>query len=598
MTMNIVQRSLLYCLFAVACSVLITHDAVRAQDSGIEATIISIDDDAYPQARAIISIENTAAEAGSALTKEQFAATVDGQPANIVSADLVTSESAPLDLLLIVDVSGTTEGLPLAAAKNAAKALLAELAPEDRVAVMSFSDAPVLLQDYTADRTLVTGAIDRLTSGGNTALYQATAAAAVLSAQSAASRRAVILLSDAAGEYGNKSIATREEAIAAAAAAGVPFFAIAQGSGEDLAYFTQLAEVTRGRSLEAAGPSDLEALYVSIGKLLKSQYTITFDASAASIEDGSTVAITVMIDGQSGTAEARYQPGAGFLPVIDVQGLTAGETILEPREVRVNVSSGTPLVTWYVDDVNVMELDAPPYVYTFEPRAFEGGDHRLRVAVGDGPSRVETGISFSSVKPASSGGSPMLLYGLVALAMVVGAAAFVLLKRRKPRDRSAPIPADQRLKSWASQVAEKASAAEPPVTKGDGAQEDIGVAMGRLVSRAGNDAGSEYLVGGKPVSIGAGAACGVRIADPDLATEEARIWVRGEHLMYHKFTRLTSLEAEGVAGGWQILEPGDTFTIGQHTFEFKLLERAADGSAPSGGDAPRTRLSDLMPRAD
>jgi hypothetical protein len=91
----------------------------------------------------------------------------------------------------------------------------------------------------------------------------------------------------------------------------------------------------------------------------------------------------------------------------------------------------------------------------------------------------------------------------------------------------------------------------------------------------------------------------VRIADPELASEEARIWVRGQHLMYHKFTRLTTLEAEGAAGGWQILEAGDTFQIGQHTFEFKLLERAAGADPLSGADQPRaTKLSDLMPRAD
>jgi hypothetical protein len=126
--------------------------------------------------------------------------------------------------------------------------------------------------------------------------------------------------------------------------------------------------------------------------------------------------------------------------------------------------------------------------------------------------------------------------------------------------------------------------------------------MGRLVSRAGNDAGKEYNVGGKPVSVGAGPRCGVRIEDPDQASEEARIWVRGEHLMYHKFTRLTTLEAEGLVGGWQILEPGDTFQIGQHTFEFRLLDHAVDEGAAdplSGGDAPRpARLGDLMPRAD
>ena len=594
--MNIVQRSLL-CLFALACvAIASAHASVRAQDSGIETTIISIDDDEYPQARAIISVENAAADAGATLTKEQFSATVDRQPANIVSADLITSESAPLDLLLVIDTSGSMAGAPIDGAKAAAKALVGELGAQDRIALLHFGDAVALSQDFTADRALINAAIDRLVAEGNTALYQATAAASVKIGTSQASRRVVVLLSDGA-DFGGASTATREDALAAAASVDVPFFTIAQGNDLDLPYLQQLADGTTGRLLQAPQPSDLEALYVSLGRLLRSQYVVTFDASGASIDDGSDVAITVTVDGVSATDQARYQPGAGFLPVVDIEGLTAGETVIEPRQITVKVSRGTPHVTWYIDDVNVMELDAPPYVYTFEPKAFDGGDHRMRVAVGDGPSGIETGISFSSVAPPASGGSPVLLYALVAGAMVIGAGAFVLMKKRKRPARAVPIPADQRLKSWATQVAEKAGPIERP-TEGDGTKEDIGIAMGRLVSRAGNDAGNEYLVGGKPVSIGAGTNCGVRIADPELASEEARIWVRGEHLMYHKFTRLTTLEAEGVAGGWQILEPGDTFQIGQHTFEFKLLERATSADPLSGADPPRTRLGDMMPRAD
>jgi VWFA-related protein len=578
----------------------LAYTPARAQDSGIKATIISIADDAYPQASAVVSIENANGDAGAPLAREQFAATVDGAPASIVSADLVTSESAPLDLLLVIDTSGSMAGAPIDSAKAAAKALVAELGAQDRIALIHFGDVVNLSQDFTSDRALINGAIDRLVAQGNTALYQATAAASVKIGTSLASRRVVVLLSDGA-DFGGASTATRADALAAAASVSVPFFTIAQGNDLDLPYLQQLADGTSGQLLQAPQPSDLEALYVGLGRLLKSQYVITFDASAASIEDGSQVTITVTIDAQSASAEARYQPGPDFLPVIDIEGLTAGETVLEPREIRVNVSSGSPHVTWYVDDVNVMELDAPPYTYLFEPDAFEGGDHRLRIAVGDGPGRIESGISFSSVGPAPSGGGSTLLYALVAIAMMIGAGAFVMLKKRKPRPKTTVIPADQRLKSWATQVAEKSGVLPVPTEAGEGAHEDIGVAMGRLVSRAGNDAGSEYMVGGKPVSIGAGAQCGVRIDDPELASEEARIWVRGQHLMYHKFTRLTTLEAEGSTGGWQILEQGDTFQIGQHTFEFRLLERAteADATDPlSGADPPRPKLGDLMPRAD
>jgi hypothetical protein len=207
--------------------------------------------------------------------------------------------------------------------------------------------------------------------------------------------------------------------------------------------------------------------------------------------------------------------------------------------------------------------------------------------------------------PASGGGLPLI--PLAAVGGVIGLilAGFVFLRPRKPRAEK-PIPADQRTKSWAQQVADKRAAdgGAPAAAEGEPVQEDIGKVMGRLVSRAGNDVGREYNVGGKPVSIGAGPRCGVRIHDPELATEEARIWVRGQHLMLHMFTRLSSVEAGGRAGGWQILEAGDTFPVGAHTFEFQLLP----STAPESGEVPNVlrdpdppapgRFSDLMPRAD
>jgi hypothetical protein len=126
-------------------------------------------------------------------------------------------------------------------------------------------------------------------------------------------------------------------------------------------------------------------------------------------------------------------------------------------------------------------------------------------------------------------------------------------------------------------------------------------------------------VGASPVSIGSGARCGVRIDDPTLAAEEARTWVRNGHLMLHKITRLTAIAYEGTSGGWVILEPGDSFDIGAHRFEFKLLpspspvgtadELALSAADPqvTGGDAPPPkagpeprplRLAELMPRND
>jgi hypothetical protein len=162
------------------------------------------------------------------------------------------------------------------------------------------------------------------------------------------------------------------------------------------------------------------------------------------------------------------------------------------------------------------------------------------------------------------------LLGLTALA----AAALFFIRKR---DRGFPtLPANQRVTPWATShraitQAPLADLASEDLTPA----EDIGEAVGVLISRAGSDFGSEYPVGQRPVSIGSGSRCAVRVPDSSLAVEEARLWVRKGHLMLHKMTRLTLIATEGVSGGWEILEPGDTFEIGEHRFEFRLLPEEA-----------------------
>jgi VWFA-related protein len=617
--MNVIHK--ISALLTVAvCMFMAASGSAEGQESGIRASVVSIVDDTYPNARAVVGVEHEGDNATFTLDAAAFAITIDGAPVSTVSAELAASEDAPLDLLFVIDTSGSMNGAPLASAKAAAKALIAELGAQDRIALLHFGDEVRFAQDFTADRALINAALDGLVAQGNTALYQATAAASIAIADSKASRRAVVLLSDGA-DFGGRSIATREEAIGAAATVGVPFFAIAQGTDLDRLYLQQIADVTKGRYLEALRPEDLDALYVSIGRLLRSQYIVTFDASSASISAGSKIAITVTAGASQAVAESTFKPDPDFQPSISILGLAAGDAIDEPREVTISISGGALRVRWYVDDVNVLEANAAPYGFTIDPAQFTEGAHTLRVTIGDGLSPIEASIAFSSTPPEapSGGGMPIVPVAGVAGVLLVAGAALFAVRRRAPRG-DAPIPVEQRITSWATQVARNKAAVdelEEPTETGP-APEDVGQALGLLISRGGSDLGSEYTVGGKPVSIGAGSRCGVHIKDPGLASEEARIWVRGDHLMLHMFTRLSTVESGGNAGGWQILGPGDTFPIGEHTFEFQLLTREEPledtqdlltdpGSVPNilrdAQPQPRPQpqlghFSDMMPRAD
>lgn len=587
----------------------------------LRVEIASVEDGTYPNARMIVTVEDTGSAAPVTFDPASFAVTVNGAPSTIVSAELASSEDAPLYVLFVIDTSGSMGGAAIAAAKAAAHAFVAELDAADFVGVAGFGNEVTLVRDFTTDRALIGGAIDGLVADGNTALYQATANAAAIIGAAPSARRAVVLLSDGA-DFGGRSTATRQGALAAAAAVGVPYFVIAQGSDLDRAYLQELAAASRGRYLTAPTPAELDALYVGIGRLLRSQYAITFDASAVSPEAAATVGVTVT-DGvrTSPVSEMPYLAGAEFAPQATLSGIQDGESIDAPRDIVLSISAGAPRVAWYIDDVNVAEQDAPPYVLSYDPEQFANGAHTLKVRIGTGAAPFEQSVAFSSTPPATSsgGGPPPVLIACVAAGIVAAVVAVLWLKSRS-RKRQPGISPDQRMTPWAAQIARKTRSLQEPSAEMEPEEpatvaEEIDEPLGMLVSRSGSGLGMEYAIGGKPVSIGAGVQSGVRIDDPELSFEEARVWVRADHLVLHKKTRLSRLEALGEVGGWQILQPGDTFQIGGHTFEFRLVPStaAATPRVEQGTDVPNVlrdtppaeaspvqprRFSDLMPRSD
>lgn len=585
--------------------------AQAQQPPAIRLDVASVRDGAYPNASAVVNYEDSTTGA-SALGAKNFSVTIDGKAVAVAGADLASSQELPLDVLFVMDTSGSMAGEPLARAKEAAQGFIGGLAPNDRVALVSFNDRVQLVEDFTLDRPRISAAIEALQANGNTALYQATAATAVKVSTSPARRRAAIFLSDGA-EDGVPATVLRDDAIAAAAGAGVPYFTVGEGNGIDRRYLQQLAEVTHGRYLEAPAPKDLAALYAAVGQLLRSQYVVTFEASGVA-EKGSSVAVTVTTDRGSATATIDYAPGGAFLPpALAITGLESGDSVTEPRTIGIAAAIPGGRASYVVDGVSVFESLDPPYSYVFDPRSFQGGEHRLSVSFAAGGKTARASISFSSVVPpprAPSGGLPKAPIAVgVGIGLVVAILFFLFLRVRAARRGDAPDAG--RVVAIAKPLPTKPAAIIETLLQDDSTPAAVvGEALGVLISLAGTDLGQEYPVGGSPVSIGSSAACAVHVPDAELTAEEARIWIRKGHLMVHKMTRLTAMVVDGTSGGWQILEPGDAFTIGRHKYEFRLLRENAisgdaaassadvDAASTSVADMPRSGFSDLMPRSD
>lgn len=130
------------------------------------------------------------------LGKSDFRLYENGAEQNILQFE---SASAPFDLLLLVDISGSTrEKLELI--RSAALRFVAAARRQDRIGVITFAGNPTLVSQPTLDRRLLRERINEIQTArlGDTKLYDATDFALTQILQEAKTRRrtAVIVMSD------------------------------------------------------------------------------------------------------------------------------------------------------------------------------------------------------------------------------------------------------------------------------------------------------------------------------------------------------------------------------------------------------------------
>ncbi|MDQ5846392.1 MAG: VWA domain-containing protein [Acidobacteriota bacterium] len=129
------------------------------------------------------------------LTKSDFRLFENGSEQQILQFE---SSSAPFDLLLLIDLSGSTRDV-LKLIRAAALRFVDAARPSDRIGVITFAGSPTVVSSLTLNRQLLRQRINAMdTAPGDTKLYDATDFALIQLLQDAKSRRrtAVILMSD------------------------------------------------------------------------------------------------------------------------------------------------------------------------------------------------------------------------------------------------------------------------------------------------------------------------------------------------------------------------------------------------------------------
>jgi len=129
------------------------------------------------------------------LTKADFRLFENGAEQQILEFD---SSSAPFDLLLLIDLSGSTRDV-LKLIRAAALRFVDAARPSDRIGVITFAGQPTIVSPLTLNRQILRQRINVMdTAAGDTKLYDATDFALSQSLQDTKNRRrtAIILMSD------------------------------------------------------------------------------------------------------------------------------------------------------------------------------------------------------------------------------------------------------------------------------------------------------------------------------------------------------------------------------------------------------------------
>lgn len=247
------------------------------------------------------------------LDKGAFTIFDDGQPQAITSFHRV---DVPLAMGIVIDNSGSMR--PKREQVNQAVLNLIRASnPEDEIFVVNFSDNYYLDQDYTSDITLLQRALNRTTTRGSTALYDAIVASAEHLESNPLQKKVLLVITD--GED-NMSAETLEEAMRYLQGKNGPVvYAIGlMGPGQPAGRqaLQKIADATGGSAFFPDNRDEVSDVTLNLAHDLRRQYTLAYKPLKQT-PNGAYHPVTV---------EARA-PGYGKLTVRTRAGYYTGEQV-------------------------------------------------------------------------------------------------------------------------------------------------------------------------------------------------------------------------------------------------------------------------------
>lgn len=220
-------------------------------------------------------------------------------------------ERLPLNVVLVLDTSGSVAGARLGALVAAGRALVNGRRPADRVALVTFGVRVRLSSPLTPDRDTIREALNALYGAGATPLRDAAFAGLALR-EADPGRTLLLLFTDGAD---TASWITASKVLDTARRTDAVIYPVAlrenfggtRGTAQErrLAerFLKGLAEVTGGRVMTAGGSAGLRSAFEAILAEFRDRYVLSYEP--AGVQAGGWHPIEVTLKAKRGTVTAR-----------------------------------------------------------------------------------------------------------------------------------------------------------------------------------------------------------------------------------------------------------------------------------------------------
>ena len=221
--------------------------------------------------------------------------------------DLVAFEQLPVSVVLALDASTSISDERLDHLREAGRAVIGQLTPDDRAALITFTDAVTLRQPLTGDADAVRSAIDGMArstrSFGGTALVD-TCYTAMTMLDDDPGRSLLIVFTDGVD---TSSWLPPQRVLQTARRSNVVVYAVAAGQLPGGSFLRELSEATGGSAIEGQDTATVSAAFVRILDEFRQRYLVSF--SPANVPASGWHQLTVRVKNRRVDVRAR----AGYL---------------------------------------------------------------------------------------------------------------------------------------------------------------------------------------------------------------------------------------------------------------------------------------------